>query len=715
VGNDPQLDAHHPWPGLAAYDEGSHAFFHGRRQEALELERLVRIAPLVVLYGRSGLGKSSLLQAGFFPLARAANLLPVYVRIDFSDVNAADAIEQIARRLEHEIGAWDLEAPSRARGESLWRWLHRKDFELWTADNRMLTPLLVLDQFEELFRPSTGGAQRIASVFDALADLAENRITEEVAADRTHSEALDTLGQRYRMLLSFREDYLPELRVWERKVPSLLRHYLRLEPMALEQAERAVQEAGAAVLAPGMERPIVEFVGGLGGEVLRGAPTIEPALLSLTCTQLNLRRGGRLIDAALLARAGRDILEGFYRDALATMPESVHLFIENHLLQGERTRGSYAVDEAIQQRFISAEQLDVLTRKERLLRIETQGQVARVELIHDRLVDVVRAARRARAAAQAAEQVREQERRRALVRLAEEQAARTQAEQTALVRIAEEKAARAHDEKAALARINEEQAARAAAEQAARSRAEADAARLRRSHRQLWAALVAAMVLLSAAIYFAVGETRSSRAALKAQAEAKIEADKAKKAEQAAIASATKASEQQQIAEQRLEQATLLARYGWVGNVKSGLDEALVREGLLADQVLNGMLAAETASDRERRSRTTIEIWAKDIDQGKVRAALAALGFRLAERDAYVKDVATNSLWFGRATKVQDVKLVVLALVRAGVELRSIRPIPAEIVGKRDLPLIQVGADVSMVHEPVWTVERLLRATEFPR
>jgi len=140
-----------------------------------------------------------------------------------------------------------------------------------------------------------------------------------------------------------------------------------------------------------------------------------------------------------------------------------------------------------------------------------------------------------------------------------------------------------------------------------------------------------------------------------------------------------------------------------------------VREGLLADQVLNGMLAAETASDRERRSRTTIEIWAKDIDQGKVRAALAALGFRLAERDAYVKDVATNSLWFGRATKVQDVKLVVLALVRAGVELRSIRPIPAEIVGKRDLPLIQVGADVSMVHEPVWTVERLLKATEFPR
>lgn len=282
--NIPRLDAQNPWPGLAPYDEAARDFFHGRTREAEALERLLRLAPQVVLYGRSGLGKSSLLQAGLFPRLRAADMLPVYVRIDFAHGDAADAIEQIARRLEQEIAAHGLEAPARAAGESLWRWLHRKDFEIWSADNRLLSPVLVLDQFEELFSRSGGAPERIAAVFDAIADLAENRITQEVAADRRHGETFDTLSQRYRMLLSFREDYLPELRTWERKLPSLLRHDLRLEPMALDQAEQAVERAGAAVLAPGAARAIVEFVGGLGSDARRGTPTIEPALLSLACT-----------------------------------------------------------------------------------------------------------------------------------------------------------------------------------------------------------------------------------------------------------------------------------------------------------------------------------------------------------------------------------------------------------------------------------------------
>jgi len=69
------LNAQNPWPGLAAYDEASRDFFNGRDEEAEELFRLIRLAPLTALYGRSGLGKSSLLQVGLFPLLRAAHYL----------------------------------------------------------------------------------------------------------------------------------------------------------------------------------------------------------------------------------------------------------------------------------------------------------------------------------------------------------------------------------------------------------------------------------------------------------------------------------------------------------------------------------------------------------------------------------------------------------------------------------------------------------------
>jgi len=61
------IDAENPWPGLGSFDEGAQHFFSGRDAESAELLRLVSQAPLTVLFGKSGLGKTSLLEAGLFP------------------------------------------------------------------------------------------------------------------------------------------------------------------------------------------------------------------------------------------------------------------------------------------------------------------------------------------------------------------------------------------------------------------------------------------------------------------------------------------------------------------------------------------------------------------------------------------------------------------------------------------------------------------------
>jgi len=65
-----QLDPDNPWPGLESYDESSYAFFSGRGAEADELLRRILDEPVTVLFGKSGLGKSSLLKAGVFPRLR---------------------------------------------------------------------------------------------------------------------------------------------------------------------------------------------------------------------------------------------------------------------------------------------------------------------------------------------------------------------------------------------------------------------------------------------------------------------------------------------------------------------------------------------------------------------------------------------------------------------------------------------------------------------
>jgi hypothetical protein len=70
------VDAENPWPGLSSFTEETRALFFGRDKETDELARLVRRETLTVLFGQSGLGKSSLLQAGLFPLLRENDHLP---------------------------------------------------------------------------------------------------------------------------------------------------------------------------------------------------------------------------------------------------------------------------------------------------------------------------------------------------------------------------------------------------------------------------------------------------------------------------------------------------------------------------------------------------------------------------------------------------------------------------------------------------------------
>src|SRR6185312_15786472 len=72
----PQLDRENPWPGLYPFEESECAFFFGRDREAEELLHYVLDASVAVLYARSGLGKTSLLRAGLFPLLREQRVLP---------------------------------------------------------------------------------------------------------------------------------------------------------------------------------------------------------------------------------------------------------------------------------------------------------------------------------------------------------------------------------------------------------------------------------------------------------------------------------------------------------------------------------------------------------------------------------------------------------------------------------------------------------------
>src|SRR5262249_8255650 len=171
------VSADNPWPGLLAFREADQDYFEGRDAETEDLFRLVMRQRLTVFFGLSGLGKSSLLQAGLFPLLRRESILPVYIRLDFSSPEP-DLIAQVKSAITKQRGLRAIAARPSRPDETLWESFHRQETEFWPRRNRPAVPLIAFDQFEECF--PLGGldarrAQATEALFDQLADLAEGR------------------------------------------------------------------------------------------------------------------------------------------------------------------------------------------------------------------------------------------------------------------------------------------------------------------------------------------------------------------------------------------------------------------------------------------------------------------------------------------------------------------------------------------------------------
>ena len=103
-------------------------------------------------------------------------------------------------------------------GESLWEFLHHRDDVLRDEAGATLIPLLIFDQFEEIFTLAQSdefGRARAARFIDELADLVENRppkaLEAKLEADDSAAERFDFARSDYRVLISLREDYLAPL------------------------------------------------------------------------------------------------------------------------------------------------------------------------------------------------------------------------------------------------------------------------------------------------------------------------------------------------------------------------------------------------------------------------------------------------------------------------------------------------------------------------
>jgi hypothetical protein len=402
------------YPGAQPFsdDDFSRKVFFGRETAARVLADKILANHLVTVYARSGLGKTSLLKAGVAPLLREEGYLPLFGRVNDLRIGPFHALletvpgEAARQHIEYVPG----------RSESLWSFF--KTAEFW-RDDLLLTPVLVLDQFEELFTLQSEEAR--AHFLNELSYLIRG-VRPPPDEEAPPGEELSEHPPPLRIVLSLREDCLGMLEDAAEHIPQILDARFRLAPLDLPAANDAIV-GPAAVTDPSLEtRPfavdptavtaILDFLfhahTPIAGQHRR---YVEPFQLQLICRRMEQIAATRqktsgadliITMADLGGEAGlTKTLRDFYKEAIGSLQDrrgrrASRRLCEKHLISTEGRRLSLEEHEIHGQLNLPRETLGRLVAA-RLLRSESRSENTYYELSHDALVEPILASGRYKA------------------------------------------------------------------------------------------------------------------------------------------------------------------------------------------------------------------------------------------------------------------------------------------------------------------------------
>lgn len=236
------------YPGAQPFSANQKRLFFGRNKDIEGIVELINIEQSVVLYSKSGLGKSSLINAGVIPkLEEENNLIPFTLRFGAHTKDKKDdpLSITIARLSTHGKSA----ALEKLIPDENSLWYHLKSMQL--VNNEKRGYLLIFDQFEELFTYPT----RYVNEFGKqLAELLYTTIParfREVMAKHMDGDAdqqlLTTEEMRaihkpfeIRVLMAIRSDRMSLLNQLTDYLPNILMTCKELLPLDIEQAEDAI-------------------------------------------------------------------------------------------------------------------------------------------------------------------------------------------------------------------------------------------------------------------------------------------------------------------------------------------------------------------------------------------------------------------------------------------------------------------------------------------
>lgn len=317
-----------PWKGVIPYTIDDPHPFNGRNEDIESFYEVIETNDISTLYGRSGIGKTSLLNAGLFPLLKVKGYHPISIRLG-ADCSADDSFAQfivsklqvVAQCQNNEM--WPLTEGLENELEFLWCYFA---YHRFFVDGQEIVPVIVLDQFEEILRNSKEKASLLIRQLSATLH------------DGTLADGTDyTIG--FRFIISIREDdlYLLEDCLDDNQIEVLKRGRYRLRPIDVNKAKEEIIFADRKYFdATAKEQEDIAKI-----IIKHVAPDkqVSTLLLSLLCSMAYEKSKPNRITLEKVKQIISDnpVLT-FYKEAISGISDDVIDWIEGNSIDGEHRK-----------------------------------------------------------------------------------------------------------------------------------------------------------------------------------------------------------------------------------------------------------------------------------------------------------------------------------------------------------------------------------------
>lgn len=387
-----------PWKGLSSYSYKDADRFYGRDQELRDIAAVIKQNAFTTLYGISGAGKTSIINAGLFPLLEKQSFLPIYIRLDHN-VGHISYDMQIIKAVDNALVAIEAESEQivehkvESELDKLWLYFHSHRF--WSKDNHIVNPIIFIDQFEEIFTKNDD-TENIWSFFNIIDSLQYNTPTERIIQTMESIDQFVSFGEEnnFRIVFSMREDFLARLEDYSYNIPALRKNRIGLKPLNGLQALEVILKPRPDMVNRKVALHIISKVVGKNltdNERKLEATSVDTSILSLFCTELYnyaIKDNKGEISIPLVDLYGGNILEWFYDRNMQILPKHTYVYLENQLLTHSGFRNSVALENLLENGVLQ-EQLDLLAEN-RIVRIEDVNHNLRVEFTHDVLCKIAK-------------------------------------------------------------------------------------------------------------------------------------------------------------------------------------------------------------------------------------------------------------------------------------------------------------------------------------